>query len=465
MPSPDPMPTARAPTPPRRPPGPPGQGGLLRSIPFLVGFARDPLGFVGRRFETYGDVYYVPNDEGGLYVLRHPEHLHAVLVTHAAKMRKQHTAFELLSRVVGEGLLTTDGDVWKRQRRMVQPPFAQARLAEYARTMTDEAARVRSSWRDGAKVEMSDEMMNLTLRVVCRTLFSHDVSGETEDVARAMRELQAAVVRPDLLPAWLPTPYRRRFDRSVAAIDRIVRTMIRERRGADPKSAPADLLQALVTAVDHEGDGATLSEKEVRDQLVTLFLAGHETTSHALTWTWYLLAKSPAAERALHDELDRVLEGRLPTYDDLPRLPYTEQVVKESMRLFPPVYLIARRAAEEVEIGEYTVPAGSELVLWVYMTHHDARWFPEPEVFRPERFAGDAEAKLPKNAYVPFGAGPRTCIGKSFAMIEARLLLATIAQRFRLELVPGQRVEPKPRVTLNPKHGVRMVARARRARV
>lgn len=435
-----------------RPPGP--ERGLLPRIKTLVGFLGDPLAFIGSRFQQYGDIYHVPDSGPGLYVMRHPEHVHAVLVTHAAKMRKEHTAFQLLSRVVGEGLLTTDGDVWRRQRRMLQPAFSRERLTTYAAMMTDEAERVRSALTDGATLDVSNEMMELTLRVVCRTLFSHDVTGETSDVARAMVVLQDSVSRAELIPQWIPTPHRRRFREAVEAIDRIVFSMIKERRGSTEKN---DLLQSLVTAVDEEG-GARLSEREVRDQLVTLFLAGHETTSHALTWTWYLLSQNPDQERLLHEEVDR-LGGRLPTADDA--LPYTEQVIKESMRMYPPVYLLARRSAEEVEIGGFTLPPGSEIVLWIYMTHHDPRWFPEPLSFRPERFTPENEQKLPKNAYVPFGAGPRVCIGKSFAMMEARLLLATIAQRYRLELVPGHRVAMKPRVTLNPKYGMRMTARAR----
>ncbi|MGZ3419451.1 MAG: cytochrome P450 [Polyangiales bacterium] len=435
----------------KRPPGPTPRRGLLETI---VGFSTDPLGFVHGRFEKYGDMYYVPNRQGGFYVMRHPEHLQAVLVTHAAKMRKQHSAFELLSRVVGEGLLTTDGDVWRRQRRMLQPAFSRERLASYAKTMVDEAARVSDTWRDGQQLDVSRAMMELTLRVVCRTLFSHDVGTETDDVARAMVVLQDSVSSSsELLPEWLPTPHRRKFKKSVEAIDKIVYSMIAERKRTGHGD---DLLQSLITAVDEEG-GAGLSEREMRDQLVTLFLAGHETTSHALTWTWYLLSKNPAVMAKLHAELAS-LKGP-PTLDD--PLPYTEQVIKESMRLYPPVYLLARRNAEDVEIGGYTIPSGSEIVLWVYMTQRDARWFPDPESFRPERFSPENEAKLPKIAYAPFGAGPRACIGKQFAMIEARLLLATLARRHRLDLVPGHRVVPKPRVTLNPKFGMQMTAHAR----
>lgn len=444
----------------RLPPGPPPRKGVIRSVPYYLGFARDPIGFVRRRFETYGDIYHVASKGPGLYVARHPDHLRDVLVTHAAKVRKEHTAFQLLSRVLGDGLLTTDGDVWKRQRRMLQPAFQQARLSAYAAVMTGETDRLRAQWRDGEKLDVSRQMMELTLRIVSRTLFSHDVSSEADDVSRAMSVLQDSIGAPELLPNWIPTPHRRRFRHAVESLDQIVLRLIRDRR-AGGSNAPTDLLQSLVSAVDDEGDGGNLSEREIRDQLVTLFLAGHETTSHALTWTWYLLSQNPDAERLLHEELDRELGGKLPTLADLTRMPYVEQVFKESMRLFPPVYLVARRAAEDMEIGPYTVPRGSEIVLWVYHTHHDPRWYPDPETFRPERFTPEAESKLPKLAYAPFGAGPRACIGKSFAMMEAKLLLATLAHRFRFTLVPRHRVAVKPRVTLNPRYGMRMIAHRR----
>ena len=217
----------------------------------------------------------------------------------------------------------------------------------------------------------------------------------------------------------------------------------------------------LVTAVDTEGTGGRLRIEEVRDQLVTLFLAGHETTAHALSWAWYCLARNPDVERKLHVELDGVLDGRAPTVADLERLPYTEQVVSEALRMYPPVYAIARRAHDRRRRRRLDVPRGSEVMLWVYMTHHDPRFFPEPEAFRPERFAPARLATLPKFAYLPFGGGPRACIGKSFAMMEARLLLATLAQRYRLTLAPGHRVEVAPRITLTPKRGMKMIVRSR----
>jgi cytochrome P450 len=437
------------------PPGPPPRDGPLSQARYFAGFLFDPIGFVARRFERYGDIYYAPAKGTGLYVLRHPDHLREVLVTRASSFRKTHSAFARLSLVLGDGLLTTDGDVWRRQRRMVQPAFSQARLAGYAGVMADEAARAASEWREGDVRDMNREMMQVTLRVVSRTLFGHDVSPRhIDDVGRAMSLFQRSLVRPDVLPTWMPSPQRRRLRGALDALDAMTYGVIAARRSTPSRAT--DLLQMLVDAVDEEGDKGRLSEKELRDQLVTLFLAGHETTAHALTWTLYLLSRNEGARRALQAELDRVLGSREPTYEDLARLPYTGQVIEESMRLYPPVYSIARRAHEDVEIAGYPVRAGSELILWVYMTHRDPRFFPDPEAFRPERFTPEEEEKRPKLSYLPFGAGPRACIGKVFALLEARLILATVARRFRFELVPGQGLEPQPRITLVPKRGMKM---------
>lgn len=422
--------------------------------------ARNPLGFVGDRFERYGDLYYAPGPDGDLYVLRHPDHLREVLVTRASDYRKEHTAFARLSVVLGDGLLTTDGDVWRRQRRLVQPAFSRERLAEYAQAMTDEAMRTLDSWQPATRVNMSREMMELTLRIVGRTLFSHDVAGDADAVARAMTTFQDSVLRPDVLPRWVPSPARRRLARSVADLDHIILTMVRERREGNARKP--DLLQRLVDARDEDQGDAPLTDREVRDQLVTLFLAGHETTSHALSWAWHLLALNPREEARLHGELDRVLGGRPATFEDLPALTYTGWVVRETMRLYPPVYVLARRAAHDTIIGDFAVQAGAEVVCWLWHTHRDPRWWPDPERFRPERFHPDEESNRPRLAWVPFGAGPRTCIGKHFALQEAQLLLATLAQRYAPRHVPGAPVRPLPRVTLRPKGGLPMMLDARR---
>jgi cytochrome P450 len=270
--------------------------------------------------------------------------------------------------------------------------------------------------------------------------------------------------RPNILPAWVPTPGRIGLRRVGEQLDALVYGLVDERRAAILRGAadlPDDLLQALVSTVDEEGDGESLSRQEVRDELVTLLLAGHETTSHALAWTWMLLSRNPGERERLHDELDQQLAGRAPTFDDLATLPMTERVLKESMRLYPPAFVLARRANEDTEVGGYLVPKGSEIVIWTYHTHHDPRWYPEPEVFRPERFTPEAEAARPKMAYLPFGGGPRACIGSMFSLVEARLMIATIARRFELELLPGHRVRMKPGVTLAPRGGMRMKLRRR----
>ncbi|MCA9592215.1 MAG: cytochrome P450 [Myxococcales bacterium] len=438
------------------PPGP-TQGGLLAKLWTGYRFLSDSVGVVSERFERHGDIYYVPGKPDGLYVLRHPDHVYRVLVEQASSFTKQHDALERLSRVLGGGLLTSDGDAWRRHRRMIQPAFQHARLVGYCSLMTQATEALAERWHDGATVDMGHEMMTLTLDVVCRALFSHDAGQEASEVAEAMATLQDSVTRPDLLPAWFPSPGRRRLRGAIESLDRIIYGMIRARRGRGLGDHD-DLLDRLLSAQDDAGTG--LTEREVRDELVTLFLAGHETTAQALTWTWYLLSQHPEVAARLGRELSEVLGGRSPSYEDLDRLPYTEQVIEEAMRLYPPVYVIARRAAEDVTVGEYRVPRGSELVIWVLLTHRDPRWYPEPLSFRPERFAPEAKAALPRAAYVPFGAGPRTCIGKVFAMLEARLILATLFQRFRPALVPGHRVALKPRVTLTPEHGMPMRLRS-----
>ena len=447
----------------KRPPGPKRAKGPIGTLLYYAGFARDPIGVVRGRFEAHGDPYFVESPDAGLFVLRHPDHLHQVLVTDATSYRKQHTAFDRLSQVLGDGLLTTDGDTWKRQRRMVQPAFARSRLASYAESMALETEASAARFRSGDVIDVGREMMDLTLRIVSRTLFSHDSTSDRDDVAASMRTFQDTIATPDLVPQWLPSPLRRRIQRATDALDRIIYGVIEARRElvSRGETPPVDLLQMLLDAVDEEGDGGRMTVREVRDQLVTLFLAGHETTAHALTWTFYLLAQNPEAERRLHAEVDSVLGDRPARFDDLSSLPWTQQVLEEAMRLYPPVYMIARRAARATSIGEWDVAAGDEVVVWVYLTHHDPRWYPDPEAFRPERFAPDAVESRPRLAYLPFGAGPRACIGQRFAMIEAQIILATLARRFAFAAAASDPVGVRPRITLNPARPIAMRPRAR----
>ncbi|MDX1696616.1 MAG: cytochrome P450 [Ketobacteraceae bacterium] len=441
------------------PPGPPPRAsGLISSLRYYLNFIRDPVAFIGERFSQYGDIYCARNPDGNLFVLKHPDHIREVLLTRADDFSKTHTAFDSLNQVLGDALLTSDGENWKRQRRMVQPAFTRRQMSGYADLMTSEISRTLEAWQPGMEVDIGRQMVDLTLRIVCNTLFSYQVSSESDQVADAMQTFNNAMAAPNILPEWVPTPGKFHVKKAIELLDGIIYDIIEQRRSA-PESAdqPQDLLQRLVTAVDSEGSNDQLSAKEIRDQLMTLFLAGHETTSHALTWTWYLLAKNPDVETRLHLELDQVLGDRTPGYSDLASLPYTDQIIKESMRLYPPAYVLPRRARCDTEVAGYKVPKGSELIIWLYMTHHDSRWYPEPERFMPERFAPDEVEKRPKLSYLPFGGGPRSCIGAEFAMVEARLILATIAQSYRLRLVSTDKVEPKPRITLAPKNRVRMV--------
>lgn len=436
----------------RTPPGPPPRsGGLVESARYMYHFVTDPIGFVGGRFQQYGDVYYAPSGGVGLYVIKHPDHVREVLATRARDWEKKHTAFERLEEWLGSGLLTADGDRWKRHRRMIQPAFHRSRLERYAVVMLEEARRLAAGWRHDQVVDLGREMMELTLRVVSRTLFGHDIGTDTEVFARSMRTFQSSMLGLEL-PSWMPSPRRRRLQGAIDDLDRVIYRLI---DGRSPGQDHDDLLQRLVDAVDDEGDGGRLTRKEVRDELLTMFLAGHETTSIALTWSFYLLGRTPEARGRLDRELDLFDQQPL-TPADLERLPWTRQIIEEAMRLYPPAYMVARRAATDTTIGHWQVPAGSEVAVWIYMTHHDRRWYPNPSAFRPERFAPESRALLPKMTYLPFGGGPRACIGAQFAMIEAQLLLAAIAARFHLEPVDRKPAGIRPRITLTPDRPIRM---------
>lgn len=449
------------------PPGPPPirtPWGLVR---YFRGITRDPAAFVGRRFQRYGDLYYAPISGAHLYVTRHPDHFREALLTHGGSFAKTEKgrAAERLERFLGKGLLTSNGELWRRQRRMINPALSRRQIAGYAATMVEHTERMLAGWRAGEARDVAAEMMQLTLRIVTRVLFDHEITGHTDDVARLMTVFREGSAAPALLPSWVPLPSIRRLYSALAAVDRLIDGLIddRRRQSDEDLAARGDLLSMLVRAVDDEAASdaeRTMTRRQLRDEVLTLFLAGHETTSNALAWTWYLLAEHPAVEARLHAELDEVLGDRDPTFEDLDALVYTGQVLDEAMRLYPPAPVVSRTAVEDVQVGGYTVPAGAELLLWIWHAHHDPRWFPEPESFRPERFAPDAP-EPPRCAYLPFGAGTRICIGKHFALMEAKLLLATIARRFRLRLVPGQVVTPHFAITLAPRDGLRMRIEAR----
>jgi cytochrome P450 len=422
-------------------------------VGYAYEFFRDPFGFVGSRFDRYGDVYYAPSGDVGLYVVRHPDDVRDVLVTHADAFEKTHSAFDRLGQVLGQGLLTTDGEVWRKHRRIMNPAFAKKAIHGYVPLMVTEAERSVAELartQAGVEIDIDKQMVDLTLRIVGRTLLGIDVASEVDRVGNAMQVFQTALAVPGTIPKPLLWPVERRINRAKAELDDVIHKVIDARRKA-PRGEP-DLLQMLLDAVDPEDASVRLSEQEIRDELVTFLLAGHETTSNTLTWALYLLSQSPEAEQALQAELARVPDEESPEL-----LVYSEQVVKEAMRLYPPAYVLARKASRDTTIGRYSVPKGSEVVVWTYFTHRDPRFYPDPTAFRPERFAAVEEAKLPKQAYLPFGAGPRACIGKMFAQVEATVVLAVLARSLRFRYAKRKPPKPQPRITLGPAGGMPML--------
>jgi cytochrome P450 len=443
----------------RTPLGPPPiSRNPLRLVKYVNDIRKDSIGFVGERFRLYGDMYYAPLGKTRLYVTRHPDHIREVLQTKGQKFGKTTTgnAAKQLHRVLGDGLLNSNGDLWKRQRKLINPAFHRRRIESHADFMVQATLEMIEGWSDGQEVDVSRAMMELTLRIVAQILFDHDPSGDTDTVAATMRAFRDLLGTPALLPEWVPLPSIKRSKEALAAMDELVYGLIDERRAAGNLDGRNDLLSELVSALD---DGSGMTRKLLRDELLTLFLAGHETTSHALTWTFYLLSENRKHRGAAAHEVADVLGDRRATAQDHPTLETVGRCIDEGMRLYPPAYVISRTALEDVEIGGYDIPTGAEVLIWIYHTHHDARWYPEPERFDPDRWLPDAVAARPKSSYVPFGGGTRTCVGKHLALMEARLILASVLQHVELDLAPGQIVAKDPTVTLAPKHGMRMTVR------
>ena len=430
-------------------------GGHLRALQYR------PLSFLSKLAREYGDVSQFTVGPRPVYFFAHPDHIREVLIARNSSFMKG-IALQRTKVALGDGLLTSEGELHKRQRRLAQPAFHRERIHRYGEVMVEKGARVRERWRDGEELDVAHQMMRLTLAVVAQTLFDADVDDEADEIGAALSELILMfplVVHPlaTFFLRWPVLPQVRRFRRALARLDRTIYAIIDERRRAGVDRG--DLLSMLILATDVEGDGGGMSDARLRDETMTLFLAGHETTANALSWTLYQLARNPDVERELHRELDSVLGGRLPTPADYPRLPYTEMVLAESMRLFPPAWAVGRMALEDVGIGEWTVPRGALVLVSQWVTHRDARFWPDPERFDPLRFIPDAKAERPKMAYFPFGGGPRICIGESFAWMEGVLLLATLAQKWRF--LRGGDVEPHALITLRPKSRMKMRVVAR----
>lgn len=438
-----------------RAPGPRDRYGLRNVARFSTG----TLKFLRGLADRYGDVVQLKIFGKEYFLVSHPDDIESVFIKHAASMGRDEY-IETLKRTLGEGLLTSDGDLWKHQRKLMAQAFTPKRIRSYGDTMAT-VTEGALHYREGEVVNIHAEMSRITMEVVAAVLFGATIGPrEFELVGKSMETLNTYYANsPEailILPRWVPTPLNMKVNAAVERLDGLIYSIIAKRRaarssgkGSDAADEQRDLLDVLLNAQDDGGAG--MSDQQLRDEAMTLFLAGHETTALALAHTFYALSKHPEIERRLRAELDEVLGDRLPTADDVKQLVYTERVLKESMRLFPPAWTTGRQANEDVMVGGYRVPAGSQILLSQWVVHRDSRFFPDPEAFDPDRWEPERAKIIPRYAYFPFGGGSRICIGNHFAMMEATLILAIVLRRFHFELLPGQTLAFNPSVTLRQK--------------
>jgi cytochrome P450 len=435
----------------------------LPLLGLTLAIRKDALGTLRGVARKYGDIVRLPVAFQDRIFLNHPDFIEQILVIQQAKFHKSELTKRIVGGLLGQGLLISEGEFWRRQRRLAQPAFHRSRIQEYAATMSESIERHIRDWRDAEQRDLASEMMALTLDVAVRTLFGTTLPAETQQVGCSMTFLMRYQLgrqrSPVRLPESWPTPRNRRARREREFLDSLVYRFIEEHRSQGGGNHRGDLLSLLVSSMDE--DGTQMTPMQLRDETMTLFLAGHETTAQMLAWTWFLLGENPSAETRLHEELCSVLAGRAPEASDFPQLPYLRAVMSEVLRLYPPAYITARTSIEACRIGGYDFPAGSTMLMSQWVMHRDPRFYDDPDTFRPERWLEGLEDRLPAGAYFPFGDGPRRCIGQGFALLEAALVIGTLAQRFQFRLVPGHPVVPEPLITLRPRNGIRMTLHAR----
>jgi cytochrome P450 len=424
----------------------------------LIEFRKDPLGFYTACAHDYGDVARFRIAHVNVYLLSNPELIEDVLVKHNSNFIKGRVIRS--NRILlGNGLLTSEGDFWRRQRRLSQPAFHRERIAEYARVITHFVSRMMAGWQDGDIRDIQQDMKRLTTEVIARILFDADVTEEAAEIGSALKvareELAARMSSGLLIPEHIPTPGNLRFKRAVGRLDKIVLGIIQQRR--ENESGGADLLSALLAAQDT--DGSKMDDHQLRDEVMTLFVAGHETTALALTWALFLLAEHPEVMVRMGTEVSEVIGTRIPEFHDIPRLRYADMVAKEVLRLYPPSWTIPRQAIRDCEIHGYFVPAGTSVTASQWVMHRHPRFFDDPNQFKPERWDKDLEKNLPLFVYFPFGGGPRQCIGQSLAMTEMILALAMLVRAFDFELQAEPPVTPWPSLTIYPRNGIRIRVR------
>lgn len=427
----------------------------------LKEFSRDQLGAMERWAHEYGDCVSARFGSREIVFLNHPDLIEQVLVDLNRKFIK-HYRLRQTRRSLGQGLLTSEGSFWRDQRKLAQPAFHRERIKAYGQCMVDYAERMTALWSDGERRDVHGDMMRLTLQIVAKTLFDAELDGQTATASAAMETLMHCfVARTGSLitpPDWLPTPLNLRVLFAIRRLERILFEIIKKRRVSGEDRG--DLLSMLLRAQDEES-GRSMTDQQLRDEVMTLFMAGHETTANTLSWAWVLLSRNPDVERKLHAELDAVLPDRPPCPDDLPRLKYTSNVITETLRVYPTVWMVGREALEPVEVGGRLIAKGVTVFMPQWVVHRDPRWYDDPQAFRPDRWGDGLLERLPRYAYFPFGGGPRICIGNNFALMEAVLILASIARRFRIKLAPGAAVTPLATMTLRPARGVPVVIEAR----
>lgn len=439
-----------------------------RELPWIgqvPALSADPLKTLRNLAQSYGPLVRFTLFGTPILLVSDPDYVREILVTKADLFPKADRDLAIMGPLLGYGLLTTNGAQHRTYRKLAQPAFHAKRITGYAETMVKFTQEMTRGWQDGATLDISAEMLRATMYIVAKTLFNADrttMAGVADQIGGAIHQIQEIsdydFTWYDFMPQWLPTRINRMRKPARALLDQVIDGMIAERRAQAVNGViedKGDLLSMLMLAEDEQG--RRLNDTEVRDEAINLFVAGHETTSNALTWTWYLLSQHPDAAAKLHAELDSVLQGRTPTLRDLGALPYTQQVIKEAMRLYPPAWTLnSRQAAADVVLDGYPIPKGARVFISPYVMHHLPQYFTDPDAFRPERFTPAFEESLPRYAYMPFGGGPRICIGNSFAMMEAQLVLATVAQQYALQLAPDAKIATRPMITLTPKHGMPM---------
>lgn len=424
----------------------------------VLAFRRDTLKFIHDAAKEYGDVVHFRfGPKRHVYMLNNPDMIKEVLVTKQANFRKAK-GLQVARAVVGDGILTSEGKKHIRQRRLMQPAFHRDRIAGYGDAMVRQGVELMEDWKDGEVRDIHQDMMKVTLAIITETMFGKTIKEGADKIGHAidvgLKYVSTKATSFIDIPLSVPTRSNREFVESSEVLDKTIYGLIEERRKST--DSHTDLLAMLLAARD-EDDGQGMTDEQVRDEVMTIFVAGHETTANTMSWIFYLLATHPEVEQKLHDELKSVLGGRLPTVADIPNLTYVNLIISETLRLYPAAWTINREVAEPVEIGGHTYEPGDTLMMSQYVMHRQEKYFEDPDEFRPERFAGDLLKRIPAYAYFPFGGGPRVCIGNNFALMEAALLLATIAQRYRLRLAePDQKVELEPVVTLRPKNGLPM---------